>query len=50
MKTKKALSFNPYFNGYSTLTLAKPWRKQDVPRFNPYFNGYSTLTDLHFIR
>ena len=40
------LSFNPYFNGYSTLTELA--REQNVTisttGFNPCFNGYSTLT------
>ena len=46
MKIKFDLSgFNPYFNGYSTLTkerieLSSPL----LICFNPYFNGYSTLT------
>ena len=37
--------FNPYFNGYSTLTLLTLLiYTQRIQRFNPYFNGYSTLT------
>ena len=37
--------FNPYFNGYSTLTfLIKLNKDYTVNCFNPYFNGYSTLT------
>ena len=39
-------SFNPYFNGYSTLTwiIKQPINKVSEERFNPCFNGYSTLT------
>ena len=37
--------FNPYFNGYSTLTSKKKMMtKVIMTGFNPYFNGYSTLT------
>ena len=40
-------SFNPYFNGYSTLTNAIRNDYELVTHgFNPYFNGYSTLTNL----
>ena len=37
--------FNPYFNGYSTLT-AESLSRYNLSQlgFNPYFNGYSTLT------
>ena len=43
-------SFNPYFNGYSTLTLEnKNVELEEFESFNPYFNGYSTLTLMHFI-
>ena len=34
--------FNPYFNGYSTLTQRE--QKFCKYSFNPCFNGYSTLT------
>ena len=39
------ISFNPYFNGYSTLT-KNMWCLflMLLLGFNPYFNGYSTLT------
>ena len=42
--------FNPYFNGYSTLTNKdNAWKsKMHSDGFNPYFNGYSTLTDVVF--
>ena len=37
--------FNPYFNGYSTLTGESINLKYFIGLcFNPYFNGYSTLT------
>ena len=40
-----AISFNPYFNGYSTLTEnKKSILRKAIAGFNPYFNGYSTLT------
>ena len=43
---KLVLSFNPYFNGYSTLTLLVKVLKSALDLgFNPYFNGYSTLTE-----
>ena len=39
------MGFNPYFNGYSTLTLLLKARNKELQQgFNPYFNGYSTLT------
>ena len=38
------LSFNPYFNGYSTLTIKRIADNKNYRSFNPYFNGYSTLT------
>ena len=39
------MCFNPYFNGYSTLTaLYFDEYEKFVRSFNPYFNGYSTLT------
>ena len=37
-------SFNPYFNGYSTLTKLVTFVVILYSGFNPYFNGYSTLT------
>ena len=37
-------SFNPYFNGYSTLTSKLALILALPSCFNPYFNGYSTLT------
>ena len=40
-------SFNPYFNGYSTLTInIQISGPVYYICFNPYFNGYSTLTAL----
>ena len=42
---KARKSFNPYFNGYSTLTDEESFDLKAVEAsFNPYFNGYSTLT------
>ena len=39
------VSFNPCFNGYSTLTITKRRIALSEPKcFNPCFNGYSTLT------
>ena len=49
LKVYDKWSFNPYFNGYSTLTILMVWKKSIVAVcFNPYFNGYSTLTDFDF--
>ena len=43
----KKLSFNPCFNGYSTLTERYSVKfKANAKGFNPCFNGYSTLTLL----
>ena len=40
--------FNPYFNGYSTLTISEKLPKKFyIVGFNPYFNGYSTLTKIY---
>ena len=45
MKKNMCRCFNPYFNGYSTLTNDDFEYIIDVDQgFNPYFNGYSTLT------
>ena len=39
------VSFNPCFNGYSTLTNQGFNNQQQAQMsFNPCFNGYSTLT------
>ena len=41
------IGFNPYFNGYSTLThFGRRLFKGVGKGFNPYFNGYSTLTRI----
>ena len=41
------IGFNPYFNGYSTLTDQQEDMKQNTKKgFNPCFNGYSTLTHM----
>ena len=43
-KEKYKIRFNPYFNGYSTLTTLSNIYVFEIKSFNPYFNGYSTLT------
>ena len=43
---EELVGFNPYFNGYSTLTAAISGSPPPFCCFNPYFNGYSTLTRI----
>ena len=41
-------SFNPYFNGFTTLTKRKDGKPMFMDLgFNPYFNGFTTLTNRY---